>query len=99
MNYDNLQNAKTCDPCGGMNDRPVLEPLTGMMDQANNIAGEILTQVNRVKALLFGESNPDGEKASPRCFRDAVSLQVSTLSKIQTELVEIMQALGGVRHD
>lgn len=94
MNYDNLQNAKTCDPCGGMNDRPVLEPLTGMMDQANNMADEILAQVSRVKALLFGESNPDGDKASPRCFREAVSLQVFTLGKIETELVEIMQALG-----
>ena len=94
MNYDNLQNANTCAPCDGVNARPVLEPLTGMMAQANNMADEILAQVSRVKALLFGESNPDGEKASPRCFRDAVSLQVSTLSRIQTELVEIMQALG-----
>ena len=94
MNYDSLQNAKACAPCDGMNDQSVPEPLTGMMDQANNMADEILAQVNRVKALLFAESNPDGEKASPRCFRDAVSLQVSTLSRIQTELVEIMQALG-----
>nr|DAR52824.1 MAG TPA: hypothetical protein [Caudoviricetes sp.] len=94
MNYDNLQNAKTCDPCGGMNAQPVFEPLTGMMEQANNIAGEILTQVNRVKAFLIAESNPDKEKDPPRCFRDAVSLQVSTLREIETELVEIMQALG-----
>lgn len=94
MNYDNLQNAKTCVPCDGMNAQPIPEPLTGMMDQANNMADEILAQVSRVKALLFAESNPDGEKASPRCFRDAVSIQVSTLSRIQTELVEIMQALG-----
>lgn len=94
MNYDNLQNARTCAPCDGANARPVLESLTGMMDQANNIADEILTQVSRVKALLFGESNPDSEKASPRCFRDAVSLQVYTLSKIEIELAEIMQALG-----
>lgn len=94
MNYDSLQNANTC---ASSQDAPILptpEPLTGMMAQANNMADEILAQVNRVKALLFAESNPDGEKASPRCFRDAVSLQVSTLSRIQTELVEIMQALG-----
>lgn len=38
--------------------------------------------------------NEEEEKAYPRCFRDAVSLQVSTLRKIETELVEIMQALG-----
>lgn len=94
MNYDSLQNAKTCAPCDEMGARPIREPLTGVMDQANNMADEILTQVNRVKALLFAESNPDSEKASPRCFRDAVSLQVSTLSKIENELVEIMQALG-----
>lgn len=94
MNYDNLQNAKTCVPCDEMVARPIREPLTGVMDQANNMADEILTQVNRVKALLIAESNPDKEKDSPRCFRDAVSLQVSTLRKIETELVEIMQALG-----
>lgn len=91
MNYEN---AKTCVQCDEANIQPVREPLTGMMDQANNMADEILAQVSRVKALLFGESNPDCEKASPRCFRDAVSLQVSTLSKIEAELVEIMQALG-----
>lgn len=92
MNYD-VQNVKPCIPCdAGV--RPNPEPLTGMMDQANNMADEILTQVSRVKALLFAESSPDSEKASPRCFRDAVSLQVSTLSKIENELVEIMQALG-----
>lgn len=94
MNYDSLQNAKSCAPCDGVNAQPVLEPLTGMMDQANNMADEILAQVSRVNALLFGESNPDSEKASPRCFRDAVSLQVRTLSKIEAELEEIMQALG-----
>lgn len=93
MNYD-VQNVKPCVPCDEMGARPIREPLTGMMEQANNIAGEILTQVNRVKALLIAESNPDEEKDSPRCFRDAVSLQVSTLRKIETELVEIMQALG-----
>ncbi len=94
MNYNDMQNAKTCAPCDGVNAQSIPEPLTGMMEQANNIAGEILTQVNRVKALLIAESNPEEEKDSPRCFRDAVSLQVSTLGKIETELVEIMQVLG-----
>lgn len=93
MNYNDMQNVKTGIPCEA-EVQPVPDPLTGMMAQANNIADEILTQVNRVKALLIAESNPDKEKASPRCFRDAVSLQVSTLSKIETELGEIMQALG-----
>lgn len=94
MNYNDMQNAKTCAPCDGVNAQSIPEPLTGMMDQANNMADEILTQVSRVKALLIAKSNPDEEKDSPRCFRDAVSLQVSTLRKIETELVEIMQALG-----
>ena len=51
MNYD-VQNVIPCD--AGV--RPAPEPLTGMMDQANNMADEILTQVNRVKAL--GQSAP-----------------------------------------
>lgn len=67
---------------------------TGVMDQANKMADEILTQVNRVKELLFAERNSDEDREPPRCFREAVRLQVSTLSKIETELGEIMQALG-----
>lgn len=95
MNYNDMQNAKTCAPCDGVTAQSIPEPLTGMMEQANNIAGKILTQVNRVKAILIAEGNPDKEKEPPRCFRDAVSLQVSTLREIETELGEIMQALGG----
>ena len=94
MNYNDMQNAKTCAPCDGVNAQSIPEPLTGMMDQANNMADEILEQVNRVKELLFAESTPDEEKISPCCFRDAVSLQVSTLRKIGIELVKIMQSLG-----
>lgn len=94
MNYNDMQNAKTCAPCDGVNAQSIPEPLTGMMAQVNNMADEILTQVSRVKALLFGESNSEGDKASPRCFREAVSLQVFTLSKIEAEVEEIMQALG-----
>lgn len=94
MNYDNLQNAKPCVPCDEMGARPIREPLTGVMDQANKMADEILTQVNRVKELLFAERNSDEDREPPRCFREAVRLQVSTLSKIETELGEIMQALG-----
>lgn len=94
MNYNDMQNAKTCAPCDCVNAQPIPEPLTGMMDQANNMADEILTQVNRVKACLIAESDPEKGKDSPRCFRDAVSLQISTLSKIEAEVEEIMQALG-----
>ena len=93
MNYNDVQNVNPCIPCN-TGERPGPEPLTGMMAQANNIASEILTQVNRVKTILIAESNPNKEGDPPRCFRDAVSLQVSTLRKIETELVEIMQALG-----
>lgn len=94
MNYNDMQNAKTCDPCDGVNAQSIPEPLTSMMEQANNMADEILAQVSRVKALLFAEGNPEEDKAYPRCLRDAVSLQVSTLRKIEMGLVEIMQALG-----
>ena len=94
MNYNDIQNDKTCATCDGVNAQPIHEPLTSMMDQANNMADQILTQVNRVKATMIFEGNPDKENNPPRCFRDAVCLQVLTLSKIETELVEIMQALG-----
>lgn len=57
MNYNDMQNAKTCAPCDGVNAQSIPEPLTGMMEQANNIAGKILTQVNRVKACVDDRSD------------------------------------------
>lgn len=95
MNYDNLQNAKTCVPCDEMVARPIREPLTGMMDQANNMAEEILMMAYKINAHMFGMSKPDGENAaSPQCFRDALNNQIMTLDKAASELMSIMAALG-----
>lgn len=93
MNYEN---AKTYVPCEGtaIPSSPTV-PLSGMMDQANNMAEEILIMAHKINAHMFGMSNPDGENAaSPQCFRDALNNQIMTLDKAASELLSIMAALG-----
>lgn len=92
MNYEN---AKTCVPCEGTAIPSNPTPLSGMMDQANNMAEEILMMAYKINAHMFGMSKPDGENAaSPQCFRDALNNQIMTLDKAASELMSIMAALG-----
>lgn len=93
MNYEN---AKTGVPCEGtaIPSNPTVS-LSGMMDQANNKAEEILIMAHKINAYMFGMSNPDGENAaSPQCFHDALNNQIMTLDKAASELASIMAALG-----
>lgn len=93
MNYEN---ANICVPCEGstISTKPIV-PLSGMMDQANNKAEEILIMAYKINAHMFGMSNPDGENAAPpQCFHDALNNQIMTLDKAASELASIMAALG-----
>lgn len=56
MNYEN---AKTCVPCEctAIPSNPT-KPLSGMMDQANNMAEEILMMAYKINAHMFGMSKP-----------------------------------------
>lgn len=96
MNYAELQNATTCIPCDGANapSKPTV-PLSGMMDQANNMAEEILIMAYKINSHMFGIGKPNEEKAaSPQCFRDVLNNQLMTLDKVVAELASIMAALG-----
>ncbi len=90
------ENAKTCVPCEGTaSPSAPTKPLSGMMDQANNMAEEILIMAYKINAHMFGMGKPDGENAaSPQCFRDALNNQIMTLDKAAIELMSIMAALG-----
>ena len=93
MNYEN---AKTYVPCEGtaIPSNPTV-PLSGMMDQANNMAEEILIMAHKINAHMFGVNAPDrGETPPPKCFRDALAEQLKTLSEAARELDEIMEKLG-----
>ena len=94
MNYEN---AKTCVPCedSTIQSKPIV-PLSGMMDQANNIAQEILIMAHKIHAHMFGVNAPDrDETPPPKCFRDVLANQLKTLNEATCELAAIMDKLGG----
>ncbi len=70
-------------------------PLSSMMDQANNMAQEILIKAYKINAHMFGVNAPDrDETPPPKCFRDVLSDQLKALSEAVCELDEIMDKLG-----
>ena len=70
-------------------------PLSSTMDQANNMAQEVLIKAYKINAHVFGVNAPDrGETPPPKCFRDALAEQLKTLSEAARELDEIMEKLG-----
>nr|DAG74166.1 MAG TPA: hypothetical protein [Caudoviricetes sp.] len=69
--------------------------LSGMMDQANNMAQEILIRVQKINACMFGVSTPDRDEAPyPKCFQEVLVNQLKTLSEATCELAAIMDKLG-----
>ena len=70
-------------------------PLSSMMDQANNMAQEILARVQKMNACMFGVSITDRDEAEPpTCFRDVLANQLKTLNEATCELAAIMDKLG-----
>lgn len=84
-----------CVPCEGtaIQSKPTA-PLSAMMDQANNMAAEVLMMAYKINRHMFGMNSPTDDKAEPQCFRDALSIQITTLEKAAKELNLIMEALG-----
>lgn len=69
--------------------------LSGMMDQANNIAQEILIMAQKINVHMFGVSITDRDEAEPpTCFRDVLVNQLKTLNEATHELAAIMDKLG-----
>ena len=93
MSYEDNRN------CVGAPEAGMLQgsapPLSSIMDQANNIAQEILIMAQRINAHMFGVSNPDRDEAEPpRCFQDVLIKQLKTLNEATCELAAIMDKLG-----
>ena len=93
MSYEDNRNCVSAPEAGMLQGNTV--PLSSMMDQANNMAQEILTMAQRINAHMFGVNAPDrDETPPPKCFRDVLANQLKALSEAACELDEIMDKLG-----
>ena len=93
MSYEDNRNCVSAPEAGMLQGNTV--PLSSMMDQANNMAQEILTMAQRINAHMFGASTSDrDETPPPKCFRDVLANQLKVLSEAACELDEIMDKLG-----
>ncbi len=93
MSYEDNRN------CVGAPEAGMLQgsaaPLSRMMDQANNIAQEILIMAQKINVHMFGVSITDRDEAEPpTCFRDVLANQLKTLNEAACELTAIMDKLG-----
>ena len=92
MSYEDNGNSVGCAPS---NIPDPIMPLSSMMDQANNMAQEILTMAQKINAHMFGVSTSDRDEAEPpMCFQDALTNQLKTLNEATCGLDEIMDKLG-----
>ena len=93
MSYEDNRN------CVGTPEAGMLQgsaaPLSSMMDQANNMAQEILVMAHKIHGHMFGVNAPDrDETPPPKCFRDVLANQLKTLNEATCELAAIMDKLG-----
>ena len=92
MSYEDNGNSVGCVPS---NSSSPIVPLSSTMDQANNMAQEILIKAYKINAHMFGVNAPDrDETPPPKCFRDVLANQLKVLSEAACELDEIMDKLG-----
>lgn len=81
-------------PCGKIGFK-LPAPLSSMMDQAKNMAQEILIMAQKINAHMFGVSTPDRDEAPyPKCFQEVLTDQLKTLNEATCELAAIMDKLG-----
>lgn len=93
MSYEDNRNCVGAPEAGMLQGNTA--PLSSMMDQANNIAQEILTMAQKINAHMFGVSTPDrDEEKPPMCFQDVLIKQLKTLNEATCELAAIMDKLG-----
>lgn len=84
-----------CAPCESVEDlKKPIAPLSGMLDQANNMATEALVMARRIKRHMFGTDKSTDDKAKPQCFREALEIQRITINEVVEELASIMDGLG-----
>lgn len=92
MSYEDNGKSIGCMPSNS----PIhIVPLSSTMEQANEMAQEILIKAYKINAHMFGVNAPDrDETPPPKCFRDVIAEQLKTLSEAARELDEIMEKLG-----
>ena len=92
MSYEDNGKSVGCVPS---NSPSPIVPLSSTMDQANNMAQEILIKAYKINAHMFGVNATDrDETPPPKCFRDVLANQLKVLSEAACELDEIMDKLG-----
>lgn len=93
MSYEDNRNCVGAPEAGML--QGSVAPLLSMMDQANNMAQEILVMAHEIHDHMFGVCNPDRDEAEPpRCFQDDLIKQLKTLNEATCELAAIMDKLG-----
>ena len=93
MSYEDNRNCVSAPEAGML--QGSVAPLSSMMDQANNMAQEILITAHKIHAHMFGVNEPDrDETPPPKCFRDVLADQLKTLNEATCELAAIMDKLG-----
>lgn len=93
MSYEGNRNCVSAPEAGMLQGNTA--PLSSMMDQANNIAQEILIMAHKIHDHMFGVNEPDrDETPPPKCFRDVLADQLKTLNEATHELAAIMDKLG-----
>ena len=93
MSYEDNRNSVGTVESGML--QPTTSPLSSMMDQANNMAQEILNMAQKINVHMFGVSITDRDEAEPpTCFRDVLANQLKTLNEATCELAAIMDKLG-----
>lgn len=72
------------------------ESLTQMMDEAACMTADVLQMVYRINLHLFGSGEPVNgkEKSEPKCFRDALQMEMEVLHNTRAELRKLMDHLG-----
>lgn len=92
MSYEDNGKSVGCAPS---NSPSPIVPLSSTMDQANNMAQEILNMAQKINVHMFGVSITDRDEAEPpTCFRDVLANQLKALNEATCELAAIMDKLG-----
>lgn len=93
MSYEDNRN---CVSCATLGIQESTLSLSGMMDQANNMAQRVLAMAHAINSHMFGgvTTLTEGEAAPLGCFRDVLDNQVETLDKAVRELESTMVEMG-----
>lgn len=93
MSYEDNRNCVDAPAAGTL--QVSAATLSSMMDQANNMAQEILNMAQKINVHMFGVSITDRDEAEPpTCFQDVLANQLKALNEATCELAAIMDKLG-----